>query len=73
MLCARQKLLDRDLREKLENIRTQHPSETMRSRGQHKIASEEMVIEDKIIFVWKTKWKPKRDWWGDRLERWLRV
>lgn len=64
MLCARKKLLDRGMREKLENTRTQRQSETMRSRGQHKIAFEETVIEDKIICVWKPKWKPKRDWWG---------
>lgn len=62
MLRAGKKLLDRDTREKLENTRTHRQSETIRSRGQHKITFEETVIEHKIICVWKTKWKPERDW-----------
>lgn len=61
MLRARKKLLDRDMRAKLENTRTHRQSETIRSRGQHKIIFEETVIEHKIICVWKTEWKPKRD------------
>lgn len=51
MLRARKKLLDREMREKLENTRTDCQSETIRSRGLHKITSEETVIEHKIICV----------------------
>lgn len=51
MLRARKKLLDRDMRAKLENTRTHRQSETIRSRGQRKITFEETVIEHKIICV----------------------